>query len=275
MIHSRKWKGQSGGFTLEKFIAQHRNAFVSMSQCAAHVNFQLPNENTRVRYLLNAIECNYAPLQAAMALVRNDIAPTGKMNDFEATASFIMPHDPVAKHRNESNKRNPAGANVSDTSAFSGDNDVIKTGIGKTGVEFRFYEPAHYAKLSKEQKAELREHRDSLEKSGKGRQLPNKGNNNKRKGARFQAGSGGTKKKMKTLIADAVAKELKELNKTEESSATAEKQLNDYIVSLVESAGKKKPTKSVTIADTTADVKPVSLASILAKVQRSQTSSKE
>jgi hypothetical protein len=272
-LHTRKWKGQTGGFTLEKFIGLHRNAYVSMCACAAHVNFQLPNPNTRVTYLLNAIDCNYAPLQAAMALVRNDITPTGKMNDFEGTASFIISHDPVAKHRTESGKRNPGGANISDTNAYSdgGGSDSIKTGIGKTGVELRFYEPSQYAKLSKEQKAELREHRDGLEKSGKSRQLPNKsGGKRKSSGGRFPAGGGSGKKKMKTLIADAVAKELKEISDSKETSATAEKQLHDYIVSVMDSAGKKKPpTKSAVISDTTADEpKPVSLASILAKVQR-------
>ena len=57
------WKGQSN-FSLEKFIAQHRNAFISMEQCAEHVAFQLPNERTRVAYLLDGIQCNDAPLQA-------------------------------------------------------------------------------------------------------------------------------------------------------------------------------------------------------------------
>ena len=42
LLHSRKWKGQSN-FSLDKFVAQHRNAYVSMEQCADHVEFQLPN----------------------------------------------------------------------------------------------------------------------------------------------------------------------------------------------------------------------------------------
>jgi hypothetical protein len=116
ILHSRKWKGQSG-HTLEKFIGMHRNAFVSMSQCAQHINYQLPNENTRVTYLLNSIECNDAPLQAAMALVRNDTGVTGKMNDFEATAAFILPHDPIAKKRSEASKKGNAVPNHQTTTA--------------------------------------------------------------------------------------------------------------------------------------------------------------
>jgi hypothetical protein len=180
LLHSRKWKGQSG-FSLEKFISQHRYAYVSMCQCAQHVNFQLPNEYTRVTFLLNGIDCNDAPLQAAMALVQNDTAVTGKMNDFEAMASFILPHDPVAKKRSESTKRGDnAGANISDTTA-DGDMDTggAKVSTGRTGVEFRFYDKAAYSKLSSEQRDKLREYRDGLAKSGKSRMLPKKTTNAK------------------------------------------------------------------------------------------------
>ena len=42
LLHTYKWKGQSN-LSLENFISQHRNASVSMQQCAIHVEFQLPN----------------------------------------------------------------------------------------------------------------------------------------------------------------------------------------------------------------------------------------
>ena len=48
LLHTRVWKGQSS-FPLEGFIAQHRNAFVSMQQCAGHIAYQLPNEHTMGR----------------------------------------------------------------------------------------------------------------------------------------------------------------------------------------------------------------------------------
>ena len=41
LLHTRVWKGQSN-FTLESFIALHRNAFISMQACAQHVNYRLP-----------------------------------------------------------------------------------------------------------------------------------------------------------------------------------------------------------------------------------------
>jgi hypothetical protein len=64
-------------FSLENFVSQHRNAFVSMQACAQHVQYQLPNEHSRVGFLLDAIQCSDAGLQAAMASVRTDNGPQG------------------------------------------------------------------------------------------------------------------------------------------------------------------------------------------------------
>ena len=56
LLHTRIWKGQSK-FPLEGFIAQHRNAFVSMQQCAEHVLvLSTSKSHTRVRYLLEGIQ---------------------------------------------------------------------------------------------------------------------------------------------------------------------------------------------------------------------------
>jgi hypothetical protein len=62
LLHTGEWKGQSN-YTLERFIAEHRNAFVSMQAAAENVRYQLPNEHSRVGYLLDAILCNDAGLQ--------------------------------------------------------------------------------------------------------------------------------------------------------------------------------------------------------------------
>ena len=96
LLHTRAWKGQLT-FPLEGFIAQHRNAFMSMQQCAEHVEYQLPNSHTRVSYLLGGIQCSDAGLQAAMASVRTDDGPQGMRNDFESAAAHLLPYDPVAK----------------------------------------------------------------------------------------------------------------------------------------------------------------------------------
>ena len=172
LIHTRVWKGQSN-FSLEKFVAQDRNSFVSMQQCSAYFSFQLPNETTRVTYLLDAIQCSDPALQAAMALVQNDTSPSGKMNSFEDTASFLLPNDPVARKRNSS-----VGRNTPDISSVTGEvevsaADLSRPGVGKTGVELRYYSKKEYHKLSDKQKDELRDWRNES-KSKDSSVYPNK-----------------------------------------------------------------------------------------------------
>ena len=66
LLHTCTWKGQSN-FSLEHFISQHRNAYVSMSACAEHIQYQLPNEHSRVGLLIDAIQCSDAGLQAIVS----------------------------------------------------------------------------------------------------------------------------------------------------------------------------------------------------------------
>jgi hypothetical protein len=87
--------GQSNS-PLERFIAKHRNAYVSMQAGATdHVTYQLPNEHSRVGYLLTAIQFSYTGLQAAMASIKTNQAPDGLRNNFEAAVSHLLPYDPV------------------------------------------------------------------------------------------------------------------------------------------------------------------------------------
>ena len=271
LLHTRRWKGQSS-FSLDKLIAQHRNAYITMSQCAVHIPFQLPNEQTRVTYLLDAIECSDAALQAAMALVRNDAGPAGKMNDFEAAAAFIVPHDPVAKKRQANPKRPFADVShadgeeeEADVNAVEGqDEPAIRTGIGRTGVELRFHKQDEYIKLTDEQKEELREHRDSKEKEGKGRKL-SKGKNRS---------SNPSSKRMKALIADAVAKELSEKSEKETAAEDTEKQFREYLISVVKGTpDPKKANANANANASSAAAKPpaVTLSAILGRMTNKST----
>ena len=53
LLHTCIWSC----FLLEGFIAQHRNAYVSLQQCAENVEYQLPNQHTCIGYLLEGIQC--------------------------------------------------------------------------------------------------------------------------------------------------------------------------------------------------------------------------
>ena len=63
------------------------------------MTYQIPNSPSRVGYLLDAIQCSDAGLQAAIANIKTD--QTGLRSDFEATASFLLQYDPVQKKRND------------------------------------------------------------------------------------------------------------------------------------------------------------------------------
>ena len=144
LLHTRVWRGQSN-FSLENFISQHRNAYVSMQASAEHVQYQLPNEHSRVGFLLEAIQCSDPGVQAAMASIKTDDGPHGMRNNFEATAACLLPYDPVAKERSSGQKRSSAQiSSVVDTSNAT----MKKPSIGKTGVHLHFYKTAECRNLN-------------------------------------------------------------------------------------------------------------------------------
>ena len=240
LLHTRVWKGQSN-FSLEKFIAQHRNAFVSMQACAEHIQYQLPNGHSRVGFLLDAIQTSDAGLQAAMASIRTDDGPDGMRNDFEQSAAHLLPYDPVAKkHATGSSKRGSAEVSavsfeMTDVAAFG-----TKPGIGKSGAHFRYYDKSEYSKLTKERKTELRE-------------WQNKG------GAERGRSDARTKKaKFEKAVAVAVEKKISEQAKVSEEEKLAGEKLRSLVASIVKETGGTTTSgrRATTIGATTAMSKP-------------------
>ena len=125
-----------------------------MQASAEHVEYHLPNEQSRVGFLLQAIRCSDPGLQAAMASIKTDNGLEGMRNNFEATADHLLPYDRVAKKRSSGQKRGSAQiSSVMDTS-----NATMKTpGIGKPGIHLSYYKTGEYRNLTREQKDELRE----------------------------------------------------------------------------------------------------------------------
>jgi hypothetical protein len=166
-VLTRKWTGRSS-ITLETFCSHHRHAHVLMSQCSQHIHVELPTGYTRVEALLEAIECDDASLQAALAQIRTDESATGPHHDFEAAVTIIVPQCPVARKRGVSGKR--ANAQISSMTGIGGAKPRI--GTGKTGVPLRFHVTKEFVKLTSAQKQELNQHRDDREAAGLGRDLP-------------------------------------------------------------------------------------------------------
>lgn len=263
LVHTRVWKGQSNQ-TLEQFVAQHRNAYVSMQAAAEHVEYQLPNEHSRVGFLLEAIQTSDAGLQAAMASIKTDTTPNGLRNNFESAVAHLLPYDPVAKKRNAAgNKRGVAEISSAEGADVSATTTTGKQSIGKTGVHLRYHTPQEYKQLSKEQKDELREWRQDNPSDDK--------KSPKRKFTAKQA------KSNKKQVADLVAKRFKaELKKLEAGDkAKPEKKDDDNaIMSLISKVIDEKLQKAqVAAVDNTAhngqEKKQVTLKSILKQAKNS------
>jgi hypothetical protein len=172
-LMNAKFTGQ-GNFSLKSYLNKHRNCYVRLERAAEHVQCQLPTQRTRVGYLLKNIEVEDGGLHAALAGIEMDDTPTGLRNNFEDAVALLIPKDPVAKKKKASKR---PGASISATEATGGNSNGkpskisktggLKVGRGKSGVDFRYHVPKEYAKLSKEQKKELKEWRDNNKSGGK------------------------------------------------------------------------------------------------------------
>ena len=61
-----------------------------MQACSQHVAYQLPNEHSRVGFLLDGIENDDTGLQAAMASVKDDTGAGGKREYFERASCHLL-----------------------------------------------------------------------------------------------------------------------------------------------------------------------------------------
>lgn len=152
ILHDVKWKGNTS-YTLDKHCQSHRNAYSNIHAASTHVDCTVPNEFTRVNYLLASIENSDPSLQAALASVRQNDTPDGPKYSFELAVEKILPSDPVARKRSATSKR--GNAEVSVTFADEVNISSLKSGIGSTGVHLRYYVEDEYRKLTTEQKKEL------------------------------------------------------------------------------------------------------------------------
>ena len=130
-------------YTLEQHCDSHRSSYLRMKNAAQHVNFQLPNQSTRVRALLDTIKSTDSLLMARIANIHCDQDAKGKLHDFEQCVAFLLPACPMALRaaRGEEtvvNKNAGIGAMT------------LKKGIGSTGVKLRFYPRKKFAALSGE-----------------------------------------------------------------------------------------------------------------------------
>jgi hypothetical protein len=186
-----------------------------------------------------------------MASVRTDNGPEGMRNNFETTASHLLPYDPVARKRIATHKRDNLLI-----SGVEGEVSVVnmtnKPGIGKNGVHFRFYKKPEYDKLSDEKKVELKECRENNPDAVKGKE---------------------DKKRIysKKEIASLVSKKVKLALGENDSAGKEEEETSAYIMSLVEKALHKKAEQTTANASfSTATASSSVLRSILKQAKNSK-----
>ena len=213
-IHTRVWKGNTN-FSLESFITQHCAAHVSLERCSQSVPHQLPNERTRVIYLMDPIQCSDAAMQAAIAHIKSQSEdPNGLGASFEDAAAYLLQFCPVSKKRKSSSVDHNASCvhmenSNSNNNNSQGKEKKLKVNKGKTGVELRYYKPQEYRKLSEAQIEELRKWRTD---NGLTR---------------------AQKKKGKDKVRDEVVAALKQIAKGDEKKKGDEESLRKYIISVV------------------------------------------
>jgi hypothetical protein len=275
LLHTRVWKGQSN-FSLEAFITQHRNAFVSLQACAEHQALQLPNEHSRVGFLINAIQNSDPELQAALAQIKLETGPNGMRSNFEAAATYLLSTDTVARKRDANcNKRGAAQISAVEVDAMELDEDHAtisdtqggKVGIGKTGVHLRFHSNQDYKELSKEQQQELREWRAAKYPNG----VPNHLRVKAKRGQQPKKGSPkkGRASYSKKQIASMVAKQVKAQMKQKSKDAADHEDAAAYISALMNRA------KISTVETAAIPQPPPALNSILKRAKQGQVSAVE
>ena len=148
VLQTRTWSGTTS-VTLLQHTSMQRKAFIQLSEAGEHVPTELPNDRTRVSYLLDSLKTDNPKMLAGTAAIEQD--ELGKRVHFEKTVTFLLPFDPVVA---KNAKAKGLGVNVSGTAA---DTPAKGATVGKTGVELRWHEPQKFSKLTKEQKFELSE----------------------------------------------------------------------------------------------------------------------
>jgi hypothetical protein len=251
LLHTRVWKGQSN-YGLEKHCAAHRHAYVQLQAASEHIEYQLPNEHSRVGYLIDSIQNNDPGLQAGLANVRSDKGPEGMRGDFETMVAHILPYCPVTKKRTAGSKRDHADISVTFAEGESADISSFgsKSGVGKTGVHLRFHKHKEYQTLNNDQKAELKDWREKEVAAGRGGKPG--GQMTRKKGK-----DNSSEKHINSRIDAAVARKLAARAQAENDKKSDEAAADSYIVSAFERMIGKKvvppaPTRQITAGATNA-----------------------
>ena len=117
--------------------------FLSLSEASDHVYYQLPNNCTRVGYLIEIITSIDVNVVAALEFILMD--DTGRREDFEEASIFLAQICPITTNKGGSKPTAKIGAAGA----------KLNSGIGSTGVELLYYKSAEFIALTPEQREEV------------------------------------------------------------------------------------------------------------------------
>ena len=141
-LKTKIWKGNTN-HSLERFMEKHSSAYITLQQCAEHVTYQIPHDRTRVKYLIDAINCNEPGVVAALSCLRLDDGVNGMRNNFDATVTFLLPTDPIQIKQKSAGDKRP----ISEIASVE-----MKQGTRRTCVELRYHVSSEHFQLKDDHK---------------------------------------------------------------------------------------------------------------------------
>ena len=100
-VMRREWNGKNLRFTLRSRISKHREAHNEMMRASQFVEYELPNDHTRVWCLIKNITNRDPSILSAITHIQGN---QHQRNNFEAAADFLLltapkPKDQAPGHR--------------------------------------------------------------------------------------------------------------------------------------------------------------------------------
>jgi hypothetical protein len=142
--------------TLAQHMGMHRQAWITLTECAEHIPVDVQNDRARVTYLMDSLKTVDPTVLATIAAVRQDEAD--KRVNFETTFAYLVPVCPVTAKTAKKTGKVAFNASVSGTSfktqgGLGGGNANPRK--GSRGVALCYHCHKEFHALNKEQKDEL------------------------------------------------------------------------------------------------------------------------
>ena len=94
-VSDTKWDG-STNIILKCHISNFRQAYINFEGAAKHIDYQLPNEQTKVQNLLDSVDdCQNTKVCTDFLAISK--VGLGMSTDFEKADAFLLPTDPLTK----------------------------------------------------------------------------------------------------------------------------------------------------------------------------------